>query len=99
MKKYEFTDDFYSEFARVLADKINGREYWSGYIAMSFDIVDIMFNACILVDYDSCKDPEFSGAKIISSVSPIWWSMEVSIDCEDVDHDFSFDNVREHLVW
>ena len=57
MKKYEFTDDFYSEFARVLADKINGREYWNGYIDMSFDIVDVLFNACIVVDYGLCAGP------------------------------------------
>lgn len=39
MEKYEFTDDFYSEFARILADKIHGKTYWSGYIDMSFDTV------------------------------------------------------------
>lgn len=99
MKKYEFTDDFYSEFARVLADKINGREYWNGYIDMSFDIVDVLFNACIVVDYGLCEDPEFNGAKVIRSASPIWWTIEVSLEGEDIDHDFSFDNVREYLGW
>ena len=99
MKKYEFTDDFYHEFARTLADEINGREYWNGYIDMSFDIVDVMFNACIVVDYDLCKDPEFNGSKVISSVHPVWWTIEVSLEGEDIEHDFSFDNVREHLEW
>jgi hypothetical protein len=99
MKKYEFTDDFYYEFARVLVDKIDGREYWNGYIDMSFDIVDVMFNACIVAHYDLCKDPEFDGAKIMSSVSPIWWTIEVSVDGEDCDHDFNFDDVREYLEW
>lgn len=97
MKKYEFTDDFYHEFARVLADKINGREYWNGYIDMSFDIVDVMFNACIVTDYDSCKDLEFNGAKVISSIHPVWCTIEVSLEGEYIEHDFSFDNVIEYL--
>lgn len=99
MKKYEFSDDFYYEFARALADKISRRDYWSGYLDFSFDNVDVMFNASVVIEYTMCKDEEFAGRRAISGVIPIWWTIEVSIDGEDIDHDFSFDNVREHLEW
>lgn len=99
MKKYEFTDDFCSEFARALADKINGRDYWSGYLDFSFDNVDVMFNSSLVIEHATCMDEEFAGCRMISRVTPVWWTIEVSVDGEDCDHDFSFDNVREFLEW
>lgn len=99
MKKYEFTDDFYSEFARILADKIHGKTFWSGYVDMSFDTVDVMFNGSLVINSSICWEEEYKGLQKIDSVSPIWWSIEVSLDGEDIDHDFDFDNVREYLEW
>lgn len=97
MKKYEFTDDFYYEFSRVLADKINRRDYWTGYLDFSFDNVDVMFNASVVIEYTICRDEEFAGCQMISGVLPIWWTIEVAVDGEDCDHDFDFDNVRKYL--
>lgn len=98
MKKYEFTDDFYYEFAKALLDKINWRYYWTGHLDFSFENVDVMFNASLVVEYDTCKDEEFAGWQMISRVAPIWWTIEVTVDGKDCDHDFSFDNVKEYIT-
>lgn len=98
MKKYEFSDDFYQEFANLLAEKVYGRDYWSGCLDFSFYNVDIMFNTTVVVSYEKCSSPEYGGCYAISSLSPIWWSIEVYVDGEDVDHDFDFDNVKEYLT-
>ena len=97
MKKYEFSDDFYYEFTRALVDEMDRCDYWSGHLDFNFGDVDVMFNAAIVVEYTTCKDEKFVGCQMISRVSPIWWSIEVSVDGEDCDHDFDFDNVREYL--
>ena len=98
MKKYEFTDDFYYEFSQLLGEKMQGREYWVGYVDFSMDDVDVMFNASIVVEYTKGRDEETRGIFIVSDVTPIWWSIEVFVDGEDCDHDFDFDNVKEYLI-
>lgn len=99
MRKYEFTDDFYYEFTKALVDKIDRRYYWTGALDFSFDNVDVKFDASIVIEYTTCQDTMFSGCQMINRVIPIWWTIEVTVDGEDCNHDFSFDNVREYLEW
>ena len=98
MNKYEFSDDFYYEFARALADKVRNRNYWSGYVDMSFDTLDVMFNSCLVIEHGTCEDPGRLGMSMITSVTPIWWSIEVSLEGEEIEHDFDFENVKEFLT-
>lgn len=98
MNKYEFSDDFYYEFASALAEKVRNRDYWSGYVDMSFDTVDVMFNGSLIINSSICWEEEYKGLQKIDSVIPIWWSIEVSLDGEDIDHDFDFDNVKEYMT-
>ena len=97
MKKYEFSDDFYYEFAKVLVDKVDGHDYWAGSLDFSFDNVDVKFDASIVIEYTTCQDMIFAGYQMINRVAPMWWTIEVAVDGEDCDHDFDFDNVREYL--
>lgn len=92
---YTISSEIYDCVAALLVDAISDKGFFSGSVATCCGEVYMRLTATLVV-YRNASTEEHRGG--IDDIVPVWWEFHTLCGGEEMLNDFSFAELREHIV-
>lgn len=92
------SESVYVELADRLAFNMRGKKYHCDEITVYDDGVEFTLSLVVIADYEPSYDEEYYGKKGVVNVTPIWWEFHAIEGIEELDTDFSFDELKTYIL-
>lgn len=92
------SESVYGELADMLAFNMRGKIYHCDEITVYDDGVEFTLSLVVMADYKTSHDEESYGKKVVVNVTPIWGEFHAIEGIEELDTDFSFDELKTYIL-
>lgn len=92
------SENVYSSLADMLAFNIRGKRYHTDKITVYDGGVEFTLSLAVIIDYETSYDEEYYGKEVASNITPIWWEFHAIEGIEELDTDFSFDELKTYIL-
>lgn len=92
------TDKVYLEIADSLAYAVCNRDYYSGKVTTIIGDVEFTLEGSFVMRYEKSRDEEFLGCRVLSNITPLWWTFTACEGAEYYNTDFSFEELKRYMI-
>jgi hypothetical protein len=91
-------DTIYEMFAELLVFNIGSRPYLSDKISVVEGDMEFTLSFSVVAHYSKSRDEGTYGLNILSDITPVWWDFEAVEGGVKFITDFSFDELKTHML-